>query len=149
MAKEFTLPDVGEGIESGTVVSVLVNEGDVIEVDQGVIELETDKAVVEVPSSVAGRVVSVNVTPNSEISVGQVILTVDEGADAAADGPAQDEESPGPDAAEEVAQTEAAAPKPAQVDPARPAEPAGAEPAPRCRLERDQGRLGQPLGRAA
>lgn len=119
MAKEFRLPDVGEGIESGTVVSVLVSEGDVIELEQGVIELETDKAVVEVPSGVAGRVTSVNVTPNSEISIGEVILTVEEGAAEAA------EEAPAPDAAEQVAQSEVAAPKPAQLDPAQPAEPAG------------------------
>ena len=61
MAKEFKLPDLGEGIEAGDVVRVLVSEGDQIEVDQGVLELETDKALVEVPSPFAGTVVSINV----------------------------------------------------------------------------------------
>lgn len=80
---EFKLPDVGEGIESGTVVSVLVAVGDTIEVDQPVIELETDKAVVEVPSSVAGTVEAINVKENDEATVGQVILTLSESATAA------------------------------------------------------------------
>jgi pyruvate dehydrogenase E2 component (dihydrolipoamide acetyltransferase) len=83
VAQEFKLPDVGEGIDSGTVVAVLVAEGDRIEVDQPVIELETDKAVVEVPSTVSGIVTKVHVSANSEARVGQVVLTVDE-ADAAA-----------------------------------------------------------------
>lgn len=112
MAIEFKLPDVGEGIESGTVVSVLVNEGDVIEVDQGVIELETDKAVVEVPSTVAGRVTNVAVTANSEVKVGQVILTVEaaDTADSAAEAPA--------------AEAADSPPEPAAAEPATAAEPA-------------------------
>lgn len=105
MAKEFKLPDVGEGVESGTVVSILVREGDVIAVDQGVIELETDKAVVEVPSSVAGRVTSVAVTANSEVKVGQVILTVEEAG--AAEAPVAEP------AAEPVSETPAPAAAPA------------------------------------
>ena len=53
---EFKLPDLGENIESGDVVSVLVNEGDTIKAQQDVIEIETDKAVIAVPSNVAGKV---------------------------------------------------------------------------------------------
>jgi pyruvate dehydrogenase E2 component (dihydrolipoamide acetyltransferase) len=77
VAQEFKLPDVGEGIESGTVVAVLVAEGDRIEVDQPVIELETDKAVVEIPSTVSGVVTKVHVSAHSEIRIGQVVLSVD------------------------------------------------------------------------
>lgn len=89
MATEFKLPDVGEGIDVGTVVAILVAEGDRIEVDQSVLELETDKAVVEVPSTVAGVVTKVHVQANSEVAVGAVVLTVDEsGAGAAAAEPA-------------------------------------------------------------
>ncbi len=84
MSTEFKLPEVGEGIEAGTVVSVLVSEGDRIEVDQSVLEFETDKAVVEVPSTVAGVVSKVHVKANDEAKVGQTILTVDEGAEAGA-----------------------------------------------------------------
>ena len=81
MATEFKLPEVGEGITSGTVVGVLVAVGDTIEKDQPVLELETDKAVVEVPSSVAGVVQEIRVSDNEEASVGQVVLVVgDEGA---------------------------------------------------------------------
>ncbi len=86
MPTEFKLPEVGEGIESGTVVGILVAVGDTVEKDQPVLELETDKAVVEVPSSVAGVVEAINVKENEEAKVGQVILTVgDEGADAASE----------------------------------------------------------------
>ena len=85
MATEFKLPEVGEGIESGTVVSVLVSVGDRVEVDQPVLELETDKAVVEVPSSVAGVVESVAVEEGQEVDIGSVVLTVAEGAGDAAE----------------------------------------------------------------
>ena len=78
---DFKLPDVGEGIESGIVVSILVKEGDSVEVDQAVIELETDKAVVEVPSNVSGVVEAVNVKENDEVKVGQTLLSLgDSGA---------------------------------------------------------------------
>ena len=73
MPTEFKLPEVGEGIESGTVVGILVAVGDTVEKDQPVLELETDKAVVEVPSSVAGVVEAINVKENEEAKVGQVI----------------------------------------------------------------------------
>jgi pyruvate dehydrogenase E2 component (dihydrolipoamide acetyltransferase) len=93
VSTEFKLPEVGEGIEAGTVVSVLVSEGDRIEVDQAVLEFETDKAVVEVPSSVAGVVRQIHVKANEEVKVGQTVLTVDEAAAEAAG-----EEAPEPGA---------------------------------------------------
>lgn len=77
---EFKLPEVGEGISKGTVVNVLVKVGDTIAKDQPVIELETDKAVVEVPSNVAGVVQEIRVQANKEANVGDVILVVGEGA---------------------------------------------------------------------
>jgi pyruvate dehydrogenase E2 component (dihydrolipoamide acetyltransferase) len=73
---EFKLPEVGEGITKGTVVNVLVKVGDTIAKDQPVIEFETDKAVVEVPSSVAGVVQEVRVQANKEANIGDVILVV-------------------------------------------------------------------------
>src|SRR5690606_7211529 len=75
--QELKLPEVGEGIETGTVVALLVKEGDRIEVDQPVLELETDKAVVEVPSTVAGVVTKVHLEANTEARIGQVMITVD------------------------------------------------------------------------
>ena len=83
MPTELRLPEVGEGIEAGTVVAVLVKEGDRVEVDQPWLELETDKAVVEMPATVAGVVVSVQVKAGTEARIGQVVFTVDEGAQAA------------------------------------------------------------------
>ena len=76
MAEEIRLPDLGEGIEQGDVVRILVSEGDSIAVDQPVIELETDKALVEVPSSIAGTVASVNVSNGESVSPGAVLITV-------------------------------------------------------------------------
>lgn len=100
MATEFKLPEVGEGIESGTVVGVLVSTGDSIEVDQPVLELETDKAVVEVPSSVAGVVKEIKVKENEEAKVGQVILTVEEGEGAPAEAEEEQEADKGKDEAD-------------------------------------------------
>ena len=76
---DFKLPELGENITAGDVVRVLVKPGDTIAKDQAILELETDKATIEVPSSVAGVVKDVQVKPGDKIKVGQVILTVDEG----------------------------------------------------------------------
>lgn len=84
MATEVTLPDVGEGIESGTVVGVLVKEGDRINKDQPLVELETDKAVVEVPSSAAGVVKQINVKEGQEAKIGAVLVIIEEGEEAGA-----------------------------------------------------------------
>ncbi len=81
MAVEFKLPDLGENIESGDIVSVLVAVGDTLEIDQSIVELETDKAVIEVPSSVAGTVTAVHISEGDRIAVGQTILTLDSPAD--------------------------------------------------------------------
>src|SRR5580765_7659988 len=86
MPTEFTLPELGENIAAGDVVRVLVSPGDTIAKDQPVLELETDKATIEVPSSVAGTVGEVRVKPGDKVKVGQVVLTVDDGAGAGAAG---------------------------------------------------------------
>ncbi len=78
MSKEFKLPELGENIESADVLNVLVAVGDKIEVEQSVIEIETDKATIEVPSTVAGVIRELSVKPGDNIKVGQTILTVDE-----------------------------------------------------------------------
>jgi pyruvate dehydrogenase E2 component (dihydrolipoamide acetyltransferase) len=89
MPTDFTLPELGENVTAGDVVRVLVAPGDVVAKDQPLLELETDKATIEVPSSVAGTVKDVRVKQGERIKVGQVVLTVDDGAAAAA--PAQSE----------------------------------------------------------
>ncbi|MBM3139225.1 MAG: biotin/lipoyl-binding protein, partial [Chloroflexi bacterium] len=77
MAIEFKLPDLGEGVEEADVLRVLVKEGDEIRAEQGVIEIETEKATVEVPSEVAGRVTRVMVSVGDTIKPGQLILLVE------------------------------------------------------------------------
>src|SRR3954470_10572119 len=80
MATDFTLPELGENIAAGDVLRVLVKAGDTLAKDQPVLELETDKATIEVPSSVAGQVKEVKVKVGDKVKVGQVILSVDAGA---------------------------------------------------------------------
>ena len=83
MPTEFKLPELGENIESGDLVRLLVTPGATIAEGQPVMELETDKAVVEVPSSVTGTVGEVRVKEGDKLRVGQVIFTVENGAGAA------------------------------------------------------------------
>jgi len=107
VATEVKLPEVGEGIESGTVVGVLVSVGDEVKRDQPLIELETDKAVVEVPSSADGVVESINVQENQEAKVGQVIVTLGAaGAARPADGEAPAPEAPPSEASSKPASSE-------------------------------------------
>jgi pyruvate dehydrogenase E2 component (dihydrolipoamide acetyltransferase) len=80
MPTDFTLPELGENVTAGDVVRVLVSPGDSVAKDQAVLELETDKATIEVPSSVAGTVKDVRVKQGERIKVGQVVLTVEDGA---------------------------------------------------------------------
>ena len=77
---EFKLPELGENVRTGDVVQVLVSVGDTVSVDQPVLELETEKATIEVPSSVAGRVTELAVKVGDKISVGQLILKVEAAA---------------------------------------------------------------------
>ena len=83
MPIEFALPDLGENIENGDVVSVLVAVGDTLAEDQPVIELETDKAVIEVPSSISGTVTEILVQQGDTVAVGQAIIKVETSAPAA------------------------------------------------------------------
>ena len=115
MPTDFTLPELGENITAGDVARVLVAVGDTVAKDQAVLELETDKATIEVPSSVAGVVKEVRVKQGERIKVGQVVLTVD-GGDAKAGGvdqpktEAKGEPAPAPDAGAESQDNAAAAP---------------------------------------
>ena len=77
MAIEVKLPELGDGIESGDVLDVLVSEGDVIAKDQAVCELETDKATVEVPSSHAGKVVKIHIASGQSVPIGATLLTLE------------------------------------------------------------------------
>lgn len=80
--KQFVIPELGENIQSATIVKVLIKPGDVVQQDQSVLELETDKATIEVPSDVSGKVVEVKVNEGDQVEIGQLVFTVD--ADGAA-----------------------------------------------------------------
>jgi pyruvate dehydrogenase E2 component (dihydrolipoamide acetyltransferase) len=77
MVTEFKLPELGENIESADITNVLVKEGDVLKKDQAVIEIETDKATIEVPSTVEGRITKLFVKSGEKIKVGSVLMLVD------------------------------------------------------------------------
>ena len=77
MAVEFRLPELGENIDSGDIVKWLVKPGDVVKKDQPLLELETGKAVVEVPSSVSGKVIELLAQEGDKVNVGDAVLTVE------------------------------------------------------------------------
>ncbi len=121
MATDFTLPELGENIESIQVVKILVKQGDAIVPDQPVLELETDKATIEVPATEAGTVTAIHVAEGDDIKVGQRILSLSGEAAAPAGKP-----EPAADAGKAAAPDKAAAPEKAEPAPpaAKPASPA-------------------------
>lgn len=80
MATEIKLPEIGEGVTEGELVKWLVKPGDSIKVDQPLAELMTDKATVEIPSTINGSVVSLAAKEGDVIKVGSPLLTVETGA---------------------------------------------------------------------
>src|ERR1017187_6877218 len=81
---EFKLPALGENIEQGDLVRLMITPGATVSEGQAVMELETDKAVVEVPSSVSGTIKEILVKEGDKIKVGQVVFTADNNGTAAA-----------------------------------------------------------------
>jgi pyruvate dehydrogenase E2 component (dihydrolipoamide acetyltransferase) len=98
MIEEVRIPEISENVTSGKVVSVLVKEGDRVEVDDILIEFETEKALVEIPSTAKGKIIEVLAQEGREMNVGDVIAKVETEAegDESADGDAED---PDPDEA--------------------------------------------------
>jgi pyruvate dehydrogenase E2 component (dihydrolipoamide acetyltransferase) len=103
MAKEFLLPELGENIESGALTQLLVSPGDSVQKDQPLLELETDKAVIEVPSNLDGVIQEILVTEGDEIKVGQKLMIIQAEIAAKKDIPA-DKEEIGSDSADEGGQ---------------------------------------------
>ncbi len=83
MSKEFKLPDLGESIVSAQVVKVLIKPGDFVKEDQTVLEIETDKATIEVPSEISGKVDGVYIKEGDKVPVGAVVFSVEGGTDIA------------------------------------------------------------------
>jgi len=96
MTVPFTLPELGENVESADLIKIMVSVGTRIAVDQPVLELETDKANFELPSSVNGVVREIHVREGDKIKVGQLILTVGEEAEGATSLPAGSDEKAAP-----------------------------------------------------
>lgn len=142
MLTEFALPDLGEGITEAQVVRLLVKEGDTVHEDQYLMEVETDKAAVEIPSPVSGVAKSIHVEEGQVVNVGVIIVTLDDGdgsvavpskpsAASTAEAPAPAEEAPAKPTNEAPA---AATPGPATATPAvPPARPTKAPAAPAVR----------------
>jgi len=115
MATEIKLPSLGEGVESGDVLEIYVKVGDVVKPEQSLLELETDKATVAVPSPLSGKILSIAIQEGDTVKVGQVIGTIE--ATAAASSPAPSSpaaSSPAPTPAPPAA----SAPKPTAPSPA-------------------------------
>lgn len=79
MVFEFKLPDLGEGMEEATIVKWLVKAGDMVKKDQKIAEVETDKAVVEIPSPFEGKVLELRFKPGQVAKVGSILLTIGSG----------------------------------------------------------------------
>lgn len=123
---EITLPSLGENITEADVLKVLVAEGDTVAVDQPILEIETEKATLDVPSTTAGVVTKVHVAPGQTIKVGAALVTIEAQGAAA---PAPTAAPPAPAVTEPTAAPAATEPPPSPAPAASPATP-GAAPAP-------------------
>ena len=123
---DFKLPDLGEGVHEGQVVNVLVKEGDAIAEYQPMLEIETDKAAVEIPSPKGGRIAKVHVNAGQTVKVGQVLISIEEGGNGQ---PAARPAAAAPQSTVAPASAPPAAAAPAEASPAV-SRPAGAPSAP-------------------
>ena len=118
---EFVLPNLGDGVAQGDVLKVLVKIGETVKLEQSVLELETDKATVEVPSSLAGVVKDIRVKAGDKVKPGQTVLIVDVGV-AGAPPQAEPPKAEAPQAAAEPPPAAAAAAPAPAAAPAAPVE---------------------------
>ena len=93
MVKEFRFPDLGEGITEGEIKRWLVKEGDEVKKDQSIAEVETDKAVVEMPSPYSGRVRKLNIPEGGVVRVGEVLASIADAESGALEVPEKARES--------------------------------------------------------
>jgi pyruvate dehydrogenase E2 component (dihydrolipoamide acetyltransferase) len=101
MAREFKLPDLGEGVHEGEIIHVLVAEGDHVEEDQSILEVETDKAAVEIPSPYEGAVTKIYVSEGDLVRVGDSLIAFGDVAGAEEESEPQPEPEPEPEKEEE------------------------------------------------
>ncbi|MBX7042849.1 MAG: 2-oxo acid dehydrogenase subunit E2 [Ignavibacteria bacterium] len=122
MLKEIVLPEVSDNVESGDVVKVLVKAGDAVKADQSLIELETDKAAFEVPSTDSGVITEVCVKQGEKIKIGQVIVKLETDADTEAKTESVQKASPVETVTQEITD-----PKPEPLDTPEESKPARTE----------------------
>ena len=140
MATEVTLPELGDGIESGDVLEIFVSVGDVISEGQDIVEMETDKATVPVPSSTAGKVTKINISEGDTVPIGGVLLEVEAESGASQAAPSSPEPEPEPksepeaksepESKQEPKAEPETKPEPAPQTPAARTQPPDPEPAP-------------------
>lgn len=130
MAIDFNLPEVAEGVETADIAEILVAEGDVIEPEQIVMELETEKAVVELPCPHGGKITRIHVAEGETIAIGAALLSIE-----VADSAPADASTPAPQPPPEAP---APTPKPAPAEPQKQdsGSPQPAAPAPKIEAER-------------
>lgn len=133
-AIEVKLPSLGENVDTGDVVRVLVKVGDAVKKDQPLLEMETGKATVEIPSTAEGVVTQILVKEGAKARVGQPIVTLDSSATPAAQAPAP--QSPPAPATTKPAPPAVPAPAPASAPAPQPAAPAPEPPPPPARPSR-------------
>lgn len=136
MATEFKLPELGENIETIQVAQVLVKEGDSVAAEQPVLELETDKATIEVPCPYDGVVQGIMVGEGDDVEVGQTVMMIDSGGEATAAEPTGEQQET------EEATTSAAPPKAPPAEAGPPA--AEAKPPTKTPPEREKAPPAQP-----
>ncbi len=147
MANQIKLPNLGENIESGDVLSILVSEGDTVTKNQDLIEVETDKATMPVPSPAAGKITKILIAEGDTVKVGAALMEIDSAG--SENGAAKTEEKPAAKKAEPKKEAPAAPPKPAkkkspepeideeeadEPEPAPKAPPKKSAPAPRVKV---------------
>jgi pyruvate dehydrogenase E2 component (dihydrolipoamide acetyltransferase) len=113
---DVKLPRLAEGVDSGTVVSILVSEGQEIKKDQPFVELETQKAVGSIPSPESGTVSKIHVKEGMEVAVGQLLISISTDKDSAIAKPATGKQATAPTAVERPAQTRSSTTSPASAD---------------------------------
>jgi len=123
MTVEFKLPLISEGVEAADIAAVHVHEGDLVEAGQIVLEVETEKAVAEIPSPNSGRISKILVKPGQTVKIGEHLLTIDESASPTGEGKAKAAAAP---AAEKQASSKSSQ---SETAPSRPAAPSKSEPA--------------------
>lgn len=101
MAREFLLPDIGEGLTEADIVQWLIAEGETVAADQPIVEVETDKAVVEIPSPWAGTVLRHGAAEGDTLAVGSVLVVIGDESELVP--PAIEPETPTAEPAQEVA----------------------------------------------